>query len=170
MFDRRQDSPEAILRVGQVVQYTNAKSEVKDTRLERQVMNIALDDVAIFSFDSVVSRYFDPLAEVETHHFCPGLLRTVKKSPLATTDVGAHFALEKISFSPFHRNRIVKNLPPAREFISMIIQFHVLIAVAIQGPRHPLIGYRGCILRNKVGMPLEEVTVKRDKRSSQRRR
>ena len=98
MFDRRQDAPEAILRVGQVVQHTNAKSEVKDTRLERQVMNIALDDMAIFGFDGVVSRYLDPLAEVETHHFCPRLLRAVKKSSLATTDVGAHFALEKISF------------------------------------------------------------------------
>ncbi len=98
MFDRRQDAPEAILRVGQVVQYTDAISEVKDTRLERQVMNIALDDVARLRFDRVVSRYLDAFAEVETDHFRARLLRAIKKPPLATTDIRARLCPGKNLF------------------------------------------------------------------------
>jgi hypothetical protein len=113
-----------------MVEHANAVSEVKDSRLERKVMNVSLNDVTSRGFGRIVSRDFHPFAEVETYHFRAKLLSAIQKPALAAANIRANFPPEEILPSPIQGNAFMKNLPPARKLSAMVIQLHVLITVS----------------------------------------
>jgi hypothetical protein len=95
-LNRRKDLPETIAWGWEVMEHADTISKVKDSRFEGQMINIPLHHMATRTFGSIGIRYFDPFADVQTHHLCPELLRPVQMPSLSTTNVHANFPAEEV--------------------------------------------------------------------------